>query len=129
MKRLLYLLTISLASCAAPGGGAHRSLPSPTPKPGPVVLTGYLGYRGELLLYETREDYREGRYRHCISGLARDRNPDYGRLIYDGKLVKITGEMFKYELDPDPLAAMLDPLKNDCRSPLFFIADSIEVAE
>jgi hypothetical protein len=126
MKKLPYLLMVTLASCAAHADNADHSFASPSP-PGSAALTGYLGYQGELLLYETRDDYKRGRYERCISGWSRNGDPNHGRLIYEGKLVRITGETFIYKMDSDPMAAMLATFKNNCASTLVFRADIIQV--
>ena len=126
MKKLLFTL-VALVGCSTPHETAVSEAGPPSLKLGAAELTGYLGYRGELLLYETEADFRQGRYRHCTSGWIKGAEPDSGKLIYEGKKVRVVGEILEYSIGSDPISAMLATFKNYCGRSTVFRADYIEI--
>jgi hypothetical protein len=63
---------------------------------GSIQLTGWAKLRGELMIYPDRESMDAAlRYPKCISGVFNDQ-ADTKLSEYDGKLVKITGVLYKY---------------------------------
>ena len=68
---------------------------------GTVTLTGWAKLRGELMIYQDRESMdHNAKFPHCISGVFRNQA---GMKLseYDGRLVTITGMLYKYSDLPD----------------------------
>lgn len=91
---------------------------------GPAVLVGYLRAGPELTLYSRSESANAHSYEACINGVTEGIDPAQ-TLLFDKRLVEISGRIELYTEDKDDINAMLGPIKNHCRLHNIFIAKSI----
>jgi hypothetical protein len=95
---LAFLITCSMSPEAVSSGSSFEQAVSGK---GAVDLTGWARLKGELMIYSNRESLTDGlRFPRCISGVfAEQEKMDLS--AYDGKLVTVTGTLFRYADLPD----------------------------
>jgi hypothetical protein len=69
---------------------------------GPVQIIGWVKLSGEFLIYQDIESMSQQlRFPHCISGVFSNQYQMKNRSQYEGKLVTVTGKLFRYSELPD----------------------------
>jgi len=108
MKAWRFVLMLAAStSCALPPVSAPADFVTQVKGAGEVDLAGWLGLRGEVMLFASREAMQSRlRYPDCISGVFKDQ-AERKLSHFDGKKVIISGQLFKYDSLDDEDAALL----------------------
>jgi hypothetical protein len=84
---------------------------------------GYLGFNGELALYDNNRDEAAGNMKNCVSVHAMSSTS--AQFFLKGKRVVIVGRRTSPPIIADPVNAMFSPVKNFCGQREIIDADSI----
>src|SRR6185312_7470125 len=105
--RLMSVITCVLAICFMTHEALSATFAEIISRKGTVSLTGWSKLRGELMIYRDHESMsRDLKFPHCISGVF----PHQAKMKlseYDGKLVTVTGVLYKYSDLPDEQRPLL----------------------
>src|SRR5258705_8482487 len=92
----------AIIACAWLSACASASFENKVSGKGEVKFTGWVKLSGEFIIYEDVESMsHSAKFPHCISGVFTDQYEIKDRSAYDGKLVTVTGELFKYSQLPE----------------------------
>ena len=91
----------ALTMCSAAHDASSRVFVEEVSGRGAVQLVGWAKLQGELMIYSDRKSMdAKSKFPHCISGVFENQT-DVKLARYDGKRVRITGELYKYSDLPD----------------------------
>lgn len=105
--RLIPVITCVLTICFMTHEAVSATFAATISRNGAVSLTGWAKLRGELMIYRDHESMdRDLKFPYCISGVFRNQ-AEMKLSEYDGKLVTVTGVLYKYSDLPDEKRPLL----------------------
>ena len=100
---LAFILCGLLLGCVSrPVSSANASFTNKVSMSGKIQLKGWARLHGEFEIYSDRESFdHELKFPNCISGVFSDQAERTNLSQYDGKLITVIGELFRYADLPD----------------------------